>query len=386
MANTKNRLTHSIYCIEITTTQYCNFRCSYCFENNTEINHSKNLEHDFNLLVKRIDEFLESEWFNKEFDSLELAFWGGEPTINYKMIDKILDRYADNPKTNFFMYSNGAFPKRLLDYVNRLKDKKHQNPKIKKYRFQVSYDGNPIHDLSRKTISGKPTSEIVKDSIRQLVEAGEEIIVKGTCPLEYVKYIPKSWLEMKSLNEKYDGMVGYALTVDYHEVVAKETLLELEKALIQVAKYEREYHRKYGKFLSNIFSENRLFCSSGKTMVSIDVDGKVYFCHGAIYHEECEKEMQYTSIYDNDFVEKLKEKYYTIPLSEESEVCKECISTMCLRCNVMKYICSKKETLSEKFNDWTSQPDQCEFYKMLGRITRALYYTIKEDQNALHRM
>ena len=382
MANTKIRSDLNIYCVEITTTQHCNFRCNYCFENTTEINCSQNLEKDFDLLVKRLNEILESEWFNEEFDSLELCFWGGEPTINYKMIKKILDIYADNPMVNFFMYSNGAFPKRLLNFINSFEGLEHAHPKIKKWRFQVSYDGNPIHDLCRKTVSGKPSSEIVRGTIKTLVDNGHQVVAKGTCPTEYLKYLPNCWTDMVNLYNEHNGQVGYAVTVDYHGDITPEQMKEAEKALLKVARFEKTFHRVHNKFLSNIFSTNRQFCSSGRNMVCIDVDGEAYFCHGAMYND-C-KEMHYTSIYDDNFLEKLKEKYEIIPVPEESGDCVDCIATMCLRCNVMKYVYSKKDSLLERFNDWTCQPAQCEYYKMVGRITTALFQILEEDkQNAM---
>lgn len=377
MANIETKLETNIYCIEITTTQHCNFRCTYCFENNTEINCSKNLEQDFDTLIKRIDEVLESEWFNETFDSLELCFWGGEPTLNYKMIKKIVERYGDHPKTNFFMYSNGAFPKRILHFIKSLENKKHENPKIKKWRFQISYDGNPVHDLCRKTVAGHPTSLKVIDSIREIRQEGYEVVAKGTCPVEYVRFLTDCWLDVFKLFI-YHGIAGYALTIDYHGGMTDQQLKEVEKELIKIAKLERAFHKKHGKFFSNIFSENKNFCSSGKNMVAIDVDGKAYFCHGAMYND-CD-EMQYTSIYDDNFLNEIKKKYEEIPIPKETDECADCVSTMCLRCNVMKYIYSKKETLNERFNDWTSQPDQCKYYKMVGMITRALFGVIKEDQ------
>lgn len=382
MPNIETKLETNIYCIEITTTQHCNFRCTYCFENNTEINCSKNLEHDFDILIKRIDEVLESDWFNETFDSLELCFWGGEPTLNYKMVKKIVERYGDHPKTNFFMYSNGAFPKRILHFIRSLENKKHENPKIKKWRFQISYDGNPIHDMCRKTVSGKPTSELVKRTIKELVNQGHEVVAKGTCPVDMFKYLPECWEDLLDLHNETDGEVWYAVTVDYHGEITKEQMTIAEKTLLTLAKYEKEFHDKNGRFLSNIFAANRHFCSSGRNMICIDVDGQGYFCHGAMYNE-C-KEMNYTSIYDNDFLKKIKDFYEVIPVPEESGECVDCIATTCLRCCVMKYVYSKKDLLLERFNDWTCQSSQCEYYKMVGRITTALFQILKEDgKNAL---
>ena len=114
-------------------------------------------------------------------------------------------------------------------------------------------------------------------------------------------------------------------------------------------------------------------------MAAIDVDGKVYLCHGAMYCNR-KDELQYTSIYDNNFNKKLKEMYDLIPIPKEVKECENCVALMCLKCNVMKYLASKKTGLVERFHDFLSQPDQCEYYKIAGRIGRGLLLLIEEEE------
>jgi len=381
--NSLKKVNLNLYCIEITMTQRCNFRCSYCFENNAQLNLSTNLEKDFDLLIKRIDGLLNSDWFQKEFDGLEICFWGGEPTINFKMIQKILDIYKDNEMVYFFIYSNGIFSKRLFKMHNELKDKKGP-PNISKFRFQISYDGNPIHDLCRKTVSGKPSSKVVLKNIDYLISKGLKTTLKATCPVEYIKYIPECWDDINNLYDKYEENIAYAMTLDYHRKLSKEDLVVAEKSLLEVAKKEYKFYKKHGHFLSNIFTKNKRLCSSGSNMAAVDVDGKIYFCHGAMY---CNKkdDFQYTSIYDDDFNKKIKEMYDLIPIPEEAKQCENCVAVMCLKCNVTKYLASKKDNLVDKFHDFLSQPDQCEYYKIAGRIGRGLILLLEEEQkNGLH--
>lgn len=380
---TSSKKNLNLYCIEITTTQRCNFRCSYCFENNSQLNLSNNLEKDFPLLIKRIDDLLNSDWFKNGFDGLEICFWGGEPTINFKMIKKILDKYKDNKMVYFFIYSNGTFPKRLFKMFEELKDQP-KPPRVNKFRFQISYDGNPIHDMCRRTVSNKPSSQTVIKNVEWLINKGLKINLKATCPIEYIKYIPDCWDDINNLYKKYEKNISYALTLDYHQKLSSDDIKEAEKALIKVAKKEYKFHKEHNHFLSNIFLENRRLCSSGRNMMAIDVDGKSYLCHGAIYCDKKE-DFQYTSIYDNNFTKKIKEMYELIPIPEEDKVCENCVALMCLKCNIIKYTYSKKTGFIEKFHDFLSQPDHCEYYKIAGRIGRGLLLLIEEDKkNALY--
>jgi len=266
--------------------------------------------------------------------------------------------------------------------VDILKDKK-APPKLTKFRFQISYDGNPIHDLCRKTITGKPTSQTVLKNIDYLISKGLKTTLKATCPVEYIRYIPECWDDINILYNKHKKNIAYALTLDYHTKLSKEDLKEAEAMLIIIAKKEYKFYKKHGHFLSNMFTKNKRLCSAGSNMAAIDVDGKVYFCHGAIY---CDKkdELQYTSIYDNNFNDKLKKMYDLIPIPKELKQCENCVAIMCLKCNVMKYVSSKKTNLVDKFHDFLSQPDQCEYYKIAGRIGRGLLSIIEEERNGLH--
>lgn len=379
MANTKSSLKNTnLYCIEITTTQMCNLRCSYCFENNSQLNLSNNLKKDFSLLTKRIDDLLSSDWFKNEFDGLEICFWGGEPIINFKMITKILDKYKDNDMVYFFIYSNGTFPKRLFKMFEELKDRPGP-PNINKFRFQISYDGNPIHDICRRTVSNKPSSQMVIKNVDYLINKGLKIVLKATCPIEYIKYIPECWDDINNLYKKYKKNISYALTLDYHQTLSNDDLKKAEKALIEVAKKEYKFYKEHGHFLSNIFTRNKRLCSSGRNMTAIDVDGKAYFCHGAMYCDKKE-DFSFNSIYDNNFTKNIKYMYETIPLAKENKICENCVSIMCLKCNIMKYVFSKKTGFVDKFHDFLSQPDHCEYYRIAGRIGRGLLLLIEEDK------
>ena len=115
-----------MYNIDLTLTDDCNFRCSYCFE---EGFFNKKYFSDTDLFIKRVDEFLDSFFFKNNYNLLNIGFWGGEPTLNKKAINKIFKYYSRNGKVKFFIYSNGSKIDSFIDLLEeysqvRLLDRK----------------------------------------------------------------------------------------------------------------------------------------------------------------------------------------------------------------------------------------------------------------------
>ena len=58
-----------MYSIDLTTTSACNFSCDYCFEHIDK--HSEIfLDENYDLMCKRLDEVLESDFFKKNYQIL----------------------------------------------------------------------------------------------------------------------------------------------------------------------------------------------------------------------------------------------------------------------------------------------------------------------------
>jgi radical SAM protein with 4Fe4S-binding SPASM domain len=380
--NNECKIRKGLFAIEITTTQGCNFNCSYCFErdfkpNDTIIN-SKDI-------ITKIDEMLEDEWFSSKYDGIKIIFWGGEPTLNFKMCSDLMEEYLNNERICFFIYTNGSTIDQLLPYLIVMKDKKYANGESK-FVVQVSYDGNPINDKCRIPKTGEKCSEIVLDTVEKLSKNKIDFGLKSTLSFENFKYLPEIWEDFNNLYDKFGEKITYALTVDYYDVKFKEFRETVENTLIDISIKELNFFREHNRFLSNMFKLNRAICGTGMSMATVDTDGSVYYCHGCIYSDNSDS-FSYTNIRSDDFIRDLqKETEKMRKISFEPEKCKNCISTMCLRCNVRKYDMSKKKEFAERWFDYTSQPDLCEYYQMVGKIGAALRNLIQKEEksNAMH--
>lgn len=361
------------YTFEITATQACNFKCDYCFENkNNEIKEnliSKNIE----IVISKIDNVINNKWFKEKIKTTDITFWGGEPSLNIDLIERVVEYFVYNKNVTFYIYTNGSRIKELLPIL-----KKCRSVSKDKFRVQVSYDGKELQDLRRKLgfKSDKKSSEIVLEGIELLHLNKIDFGLKSTITYKDFYLLNKTWDEFEELFYKYN--IKLPLTVDYHNLEFYKYREDVEKTLLKIAKKEINFFRKNGIYLSNIFNSRRRFCDCGKGITTIDVDGKLYYCHGCLYSNKIH---EFGNIFKDDLLRKIKGNYnYFFETVNPKPECTKCIALTCLKCNVKKYEESKKENFLERWHDYTSQNELCEYYKLCGRIGRAIINLLEGDK------
>jgi radical SAM protein with 4Fe4S-binding SPASM domain len=262
----------------------------------------------------------------------------------------------------------------------KVKDKPFIRETPAKFVVQVSYDGNPLHDKNRLTKQGNRTSPIVKNAIQLLVENDINFGLKSTLPWDGFKYLPEIWEDIRGMREEFGNNIAYSVTVDYHNVDFYSRKREVELAILEIARKEINFFREHEGFLSNIFRNDRAYCATAKSMAAIDTKGQVFYCHGCLYSKDAE-DFKYASIYDKNFVEKIRETHERFYNNDvEPEECQNCVATMCLRCNVTKYQASQIEDHVDRWFDYTSERELCDYYQMVGKIRAALINITLEEE------
>jgi hypothetical protein len=220
----------------------------------------------------------------------------------------------------------------------------------------------------------------------ELYKKGIPVTFKSTITPDHFKYLPEIWDDFNeiytnliAINPNTNGRpISYAPTIDYFNNYENINIEELEKAMISVAKKELEFYRKHKRFLTSWFEKERTFCMAGVTMTTVDISGEMYYCHGCLYKagsNERQEELRFASIFDTDFVQKLKWNFENRFLSRNeisTSECKECDASFCIRCNVLVYGRSEKESFQEKWYDFANQKNLCEYFKMLSKIITAV--------------
>lgn len=349
------------FLVELNVTQACNFRCSYCFEGDTCLG-SNTIVDNLDDVIVRLDALQQDPRFQERFDGLAFDFWGGEPTLYPEVLEKVMSHFGTD--TPYHMYTNGYTIDTMLDKLIPYKDC---------LDIQVSYDGNPVHDQKRQHADGSATSEKVKENIKLLIDSGIRTRLKSTILPPDFKHIPDCWDDIHSLTSLSDNIV-YAPTIDYSN--AYDNFNEdLMFSLIEIARRERIHHNRNKRFLLSWFGENSVKrCTLPSAGMFVDTDGGLFYCHGCSYTESTD--LKFGTIYDGDLVDKILHNNEAFVEKKNDDKCDSCMATVCLTCNVSKYINSKKEDFYDRWNDYSCDEQLCEYYQTISKVSIALKRTL----------
>ncbi len=364
-----------IYNVDINLTEKCTFGCEYCFEKCDETK-LKDF-YDPELLKKFIFRLLESPWFKKNFEALNIGLWGGEPTIKDEMIIDLINTFMfDNVK--FGLFTNGY----KISYELRkiLTDVKHfkvcDQPKV---MTQISYDGRPIHDLYRRSKGNKLTSTTVRDQILKFDRDRIPLVIKSVVTPESFKYMYWAYKDIKELyKECKNTALSYFPTIDYYgtnkmePAVLETAKKELQDALVKIA--SEEIYIEGDRFFFKWFNNSRNLCTAGHGIVAVDLDGHIYTCHACLYDDQQKKFKHRISNIELETVADDLERMHNefgANIMDEGD-CKNCDVNYCLRCNHAKYNQSKKQGYLDRWRDYQVQPNLCEFYKINSMITKSM--------------
>lgn len=157
----KNRYNPNDVSLTIAVTRDCNFSCEYCYEaERPPLYLSEKTEDDIVAFLKR----------NKQLRSVFVAWYGGEPLLNFKSIRRLTDKikslgvqYAAMIVTNGYLLTEAI--------RNQLKD-------LSIYKIQVTLDGpRSIHDKRRCRRDGKGTYDTIISNLKELLIVYPELLI-----------------------------------------------------------------------------------------------------------------------------------------------------------------------------------------------------------------
>jgi len=365
--------TRGKFTLELTTSALCDLDCTYCFEG-AKVNKQR-LE-DLDTLIKRIYEILEFDWFKEKYSGMSISFWGGEPTLNPHYIIKIMNEFQHRDDVMFHMYSNGFNRKNMQTLI--------ENVDTSKFEIQISYDGKAINDRFRLTKNGKTTSQMVIENFEWLADQGITVFFKSTVPSSAIHLLYDVWQDFAEKHARYKERYGdkvrvsFAPTVDYTMTPSEDAKAEKVKVfreqMLKIAKCEIDFYRENGRHLCTWFGagDGKTNCSAGLNMMSVDVNGDTYACHGALYSPG-KDQMKSSSIFDENFLNSIQRfnDSFEKPVNTVSDVCKECVATMCMICPVSTFELSKEESFFDRWGD-RQVNGLCSFYQTFGEIDRTV--------------
>lgn len=394
------------FALEITTTALCDLACTYCFEGEkTDSTRLSNTE----VITSNIKKLLDTDYFQNEVNEFIVTFWGGEPTLNYKLINLLISSLLElevKQTISFMIYTNGYNRKHLESILNHLKNlgKEHL------LNLQISYDGKIINDKYRLTKTKQSTRDDVLSNFFYVAKNYSigQLHLKATIPLDMTNTILDNWKEFYQLNhllklqdiKALNVGVEYSPTLDYINLLPPlekiKVAKEFEDNLTIIAKLEYEYFLAYGKFLMTWFSgkEMRNNCTAGYNLINLNVDGTINYCHGSLYIKDKKdlqiKDLTFTSELGNEEIQRIIDFILGFKTKAEdyfkyNQDCIQCEATYCTVCPAMLYSLNKQkyEYSSQDENLYHNNSEflNCQFFKAFGKVDRALQKLIKTEGN-----
>ena len=344
--------------IDLNVTSVCNLACSYC---------SEGVECGLSALKLKHTEVTKEEIIEKintllEKDTVKINFWGGEPLSNWKYCKDIMMSFLDEKRISFFFYTNGILVKDHIDDIKYL-NKNLQNKLI----MQISYDGEYLTDTIRVDKSGKGTAKRVKEAYKLLKENDIETSLKSVISHQGFEHLYDSFLDIYGIQGHYNP------TPDLYSEITEEEIEPyfdiLEKELMKISQYI--YNNDLSPNVFSWFRQSRAICSAGADIAGVDLNGKVYPCHGVFYDNE---DVESYSIDDIENVRKnFKEINKNLPIE-----CQTCNVNFCMKCQASNLRHSKKETFAEKWTDYQSNWSVCRLFKLNDVYNKTIRYAMNE--------
>lgn len=346
----------------------CNLYCEYCFANKGMYD-KPNEQMTFEIAKKSIDNLTKSIVENNA-SLATIAFFGGEPLLSFKLIQKIVNYTQSIKKINFkyMITTNGTLiNKEIADY-------------LQKYNFDVmiSIDGDmKHHNVYRKYKNGEGSYDDVIKAIqmfekKEILNARVTITDNNTNILECVNNILTLGIY------RITFAVDYAISKNNYNLYLlslKELIKKYKKDIINNKFYDITNISSI--IISLVLNQRKLaFCNAGISYLTVSADGKYYRCPRFIGYEKFSFNGENDTVKQN--LESFKKSLKDSPTTRNNQ-CAECIYAYL--CGGMCY----HHAYSSGLTEFENVPRECIQRKILfeGTIKLLCELSPKKRRNLL---
>ena len=289
-------------------TNECNMACKYCYVDGKK-GTTNFPENDVFQLVQFIKESSINE------NKIKINFFGGEPLLNFRLIQVIVDQIEVNISTTveYYLTTNGLLlNEKIADYFAE-----------KEMFISLSWDGCELaNDKNRVDKGGMGTYQRIKVAYRLLKNAGlDNVRVRATFNSETAKYLKES---IEDFLGEDANMIAIFVPDYFDKNWSEETIMDVENAMAHLS--SKGIHT-----ISILGEVNREKCSCGGGILNFHIctDGMIYPCSFATYEEQ----FCIGDIWKGLNKKKIKdlEKNYYSPISECNgcDYAEYCLSNKC---------------------------------------------------------
>lgn len=342
----------SIYILDISLGNKCNFRCKYCFEQKSEIAYTDTTytEEIFTKTCEYIDYILNNVL--QKQDRLCITFYGGEPLLYIDTILKFTNRF----KSKIYKYNivtNGY----LLDtYLDKLLYIKNAGCSLK---IQVSYDYY-LQDKNRQN----NTYEKIRSNIKLMHKYNFKCNTISVFPYSDLEYFDKVFFDILDLKKELPKL-HTVFNVDRSNT--SNTIFNEELCIPAFTKV-KEYldSNNLDNFL--LYNgrcgnrDNNKLCMYGNIYCSIDNEGNIYPAYNIIYNNSTTRQlMRYGTVFQ-DF--NSITNYRNNLLSSLNFILSDKCNTCNVPCRVFPW-----STIKTNLNEFNGLPSEehCRVHKFINK-------------------
>lgn len=277
---------HTLH-LTLVPTLDCNFACPYCYQKGTHDNYYMT-----NELKQGVLEFVRKECLNNPIESVQLTWFGGEPTLTVSFIEEFmselttLSRTTTGFKTTTSIITNGYLltPKifeRLYNSYVRI--------------FQITLDGvENNHDKYRVLIDGKGTFQTIYNnliSIKQFKQQDYNFLIQIRANffknnISLMRDLVDTY--SKDFNDDERFSISFRPIIDFtgdltEDVATKLEARKMEESMLKyMQSHEVEVDENNPMFTLLPMPISRWCKASEMLRYVINYDGSVYRCNSAM--------------------------------------------------------------------------------------------------------
>ncbi|OWA35512.1 hypothetical protein B9G55_12815 [Saccharibacillus sp. O16] len=273
--NTHLESKSAIKALTLMMVQECNLKCTYCYAGDGEYNERGKM--DFQTAKQAVDYLIKASGDREE---ITIIFFGGEPLLNFKVIEKLVpyanqEAVKNNKKLSYSMTCNGTLlSKKITDFISKYN-----------IAVQISVDGNKeSHDRNRFYGNKTGSYEVILEKTAEL-RSKHKLGVRSTITPENKDY-SNIYEHLFSLNFKSAYVAPAMQMFDESEFIKLseeyDKLAEFFLNLVQNKKYvEAKKINNIMKFLQRLHEgyESTYACGAELNFLAVDINGDLYPCH-----------------------------------------------------------------------------------------------------------
>ena len=298
----------------ILPTLACNARCEYCYE--SKLKHKRNMT---SATALKVAEFILRK--STHTDTVRLSWFGGEPLVNYKAIDLIVNQLKNNGKrVESEIITNGY----LID--DKMMKKFVENWGI--YSVQITLDGvGEVYNRIKNYVNVKENAyQRIVNNIKMLLSAGIIVNIRLNVTLENGDALLEVVEDMNAIFGARSGLRIYCRAIfEEGKPRTEEENKPIYDSILKIESKLKEYEFSIGQNCDENMTIVQCMADDGRSVL-IDPEGNLGTCEHHVADDF------YGNVGNSDIDFDILNGWRDY--GQDKDICKDCpVYTECLRPN-----------------------------------------------------